>query len=128
MSMHMHHASLTTTGKKKGKVKWASAAQKAAAMQLDAEWADLRKRHSATPVAQPKKRILTKVSKVPALTYRGSTDDKIPSVNTGWHACTKGADKVYSGDKIVGISTLHKSNAVPVFSQEAAIEIARMRR
>jgi hypothetical protein len=34
----------------------------------------------------------------------------------------------YTGDKLIGIATMHKSNSVPVFSQEDAIEISRMRR
>jgi hypothetical protein len=29
---------------------------------------------------------------------------------------------------VMGIATLHKSNAVPVFSQEEAADISRMRR
>ena len=36
--------------------------------------------------------------------------------------------KVYTGDKILGIGTLHKSNAVPVFSVEEAQDMAKMRR
>jgi hypothetical protein len=36
--------------------------------------------------------------------------------------------KVYTGDAMIGISTLHKSNAVPVFRQEDAVDIAKMRR
>jgi hypothetical protein len=36
--------------------------------------------------------------------------------------------KVYTGDKIIGIATMHKSNAVPVFSDEQAVDISRMRR
>jgi hypothetical protein len=35
---------------------------------------------------------------------------------------------VYTGDRLLGIATMHKSNSVPVFSQEDAIEIAIMRR
>jgi hypothetical protein len=35
---------------------------------------------------------------------------------------------VYTGDKLLGIATMHKSNMVPVFSQEDAQEISRMRR
>jgi hypothetical protein len=34
----------------------------------------------------------------------------------------------YTGTKILGIGTMHKSNAVPVFSQEEAHDIATMRR
>lgn len=42
--------------------------------------------------------------------------------------CTKKPPQVYTGDKILGISTMHKSNMVPVFSSDEAVEIARMRR
>jgi len=35
---------------------------------------------------------------------------------------------VYTGNRLLGIATMHKSNSVPVFSQEDAIEIATMRR
>ena len=34
----------------------------------------------------------------------------------------------YTGTMIKGIGTMHKSNAVPIFSDEQAIEIATMRR
>ena len=35
--------------------------------------------------------------------------------------------KVYTGDKMLGIATMHKSNAVPMFSQETAIDIGKMK-
>jgi hypothetical protein len=34
----------------------------------------------------------------------------------------------YTGTEMLGVSTMHKSNSTPVFSKEAAIDIARMRR
>jgi len=34
----------------------------------------------------------------------------------------------YTGDKVLGLSTMHKSNLVPVFSAEEAVDIAKMRR
>ncbi len=37
-------------------------------------------------------------------------------------------ENVYTGDKLLGIATMHKSNMVPVFSQESAEEISKMRR
>jgi hypothetical protein len=44
-------------------------------------------------------------------------------------ACTKPLKEVrYTGDKIIGIGTLHKSNAVPIFSEEEARDQATMRR
>ena len=36
--------------------------------------------------------------------------------------------KVYTGTKLVGIATMHKSNMVPVFSKDEATEVSRMRR
>lgn len=37
-------------------------------------------------------------------------------------------EKRYTGDKLVGIGVLHKSNLVPVFKQEDAEDLAKMRR
>lgn len=37
-------------------------------------------------------------------------------------------EKVYTGDKLLGIATMHKSNSVPIFKKEDAEDIARMRR
>ena len=42
--------------------------------------------------------------------------------------CTKKESPVYTGTLIKGIATMHKSNAVPIISQEEATDIARMRR
>jgi hypothetical protein len=53
-----------------------------------------------------------------------------PSLSTGGFApCTKKEPMVYSGErKLLGIATLHKSNMVPVFDEQDAKDIARMRR
>ena len=43
--------------------------------------------------------------------------------------CAKPEEKVYSGErKLLGIATMHKSNMVPVFEKQDAVDIARMRR
>jgi len=52
----------------------------------------------------------------------------IPSLNSSGGSATKAPAKIYTGDKMLGIATLHKSNAVPVFSGEEAVEISSMRR
>lgn len=36
--------------------------------------------------------------------------------------------KQYTGTNMLGIATMHKSNAVPVFSSESAEDISKMRR
>lgn len=58
----------------------------------------------------------------------GRETQRIPSLSTGEIGATKASPKVYTGTKVVGIATMHKSNAVPVFSDEEAVEISKMRR
>jgi hypothetical protein len=41
---------------------------------------------------------------------------------------TKPEQKQYTGDKILGIGTMHKSNAVPIFNDSEAKDISSMRR
>jgi hypothetical protein len=50
------------------------------------------------------------------------------SLNTGFIPCTKKSLNTYTGDKIKGIGTMHKSNAVPIFTDNEAKDIATMRR
>ena len=129
MSFHLDHPALTTTGKKKGKRKFrtAEAAQRARA--ADADWALLLKKHGVEVQKKKQKRAFeAKPYTPPALNYRGANDPKIPSLAGTWDPCTKAADKVYTGDKMIGIAVMHKSNAVPVFTEEAAKDISKMRR
>ena len=125
MSMHMEGPWLSTTGKRKGKKKWASAEQKQQAEQLDAEWQRLKDKYA------PKSKIkLGRSSYVPPKPLRRDADQpRVPSLDTG----VKGPVNVrmpqkYTGDNIVGIGTMHKSNAVPIFSNQEAKDISSMRR
>jgi hypothetical protein len=52
----------------------------------------------------------------------------IPSLGDTNGVCARPETKVYTGTRIKGIATMHKSNAVPVIDEEQAKEIARMRR
>lgn len=52
----------------------------------------------------------------------------IPSLQTAECDTSAKATKVYTGDKMIGIGTLHKSNAVPIFRKEDAKDQANMRR
>ena len=54
--------------------------------------------------------------------------DHIPSLDSGIGVATKKPVMKYTGDKMLGIATMHKSNSVPVFSSEEAINISKMRR
>jgi len=42
--------------------------------------------------------------------------------------CASKPAPVYTGSKIIGIGTMHKSNAVPIFSDDEAKDISSMRR
>jgi hypothetical protein len=129
MTMHLCGPALSLNGKKKGKFKFRNAEEARKARELDASWKELQKKWEVD--AEEKKR--SRAMKAEPLTYkltappgRGNTHH-IPSVNTGGNA-TMAAPKVYTGTKVKGIATMHKSNAVPVFSDEEAIEISKMRR
>ena len=52
----------------------------------------------------------------------------VRSLGDGIGTATKKATNVYTGTAMIGIATMHKSNSVPVFSVQEAIEISKMRR
>jgi hypothetical protein len=126
--MHLEGPWLSTTGKKKGKKKWASAEAKAKAEMLEENWKALQKKWGIEAEEKKRKRAMTADTWNPKETVFRRETPKIESKDTGWIACVKTTDKVYTGDKIKGIGTMHKSNAVPVFSDEEAHDIAKMRR
>lgn len=126
MSMHLEGPWLSMQGKKKGKKKWASAEQKRQAELLEAEWEKLKAKY-ASPNTVSKKN--TKKSFTPPISVRRDTGPRIPSLDTGvTGAVTVKKPMQYTGDKIVGIGTMHKSNAVPIFSDQEAKDISSMRR
>ena len=130
--MHLEGPWLSTTGKQKGKKKFASSEAKRKSEQLDQEWKELQKRWGVE--AEEKKR--TRGLAAPSLSgsYKltipegRNTTAHIKSVDTGGGSATLPAPKIYTGTKVKGIATMHKSNAVPVFSDEEAVDISRMRR
>lgn len=129
MSMHLHHPSLSLNGKKKGKHKFRNAEEARQARELAESWKNLQTRWGVDPTAKKTKKTNSSTKWTdPILSYRGSNDPRPKSVDTGWVPCTKNPEKVYTGSAVLGISTLHKSNAVPVFSREEAIDISKMRR
>jgi len=129
MSMHLEGPWLSYNGKKRGKVKFRNADEARKARELEASWKELLKQQGIE--AEEKRR--TKALKAPTLSYSlsappGRETQRIPSRDTGGGVATLAPAKVYTGTKVKGIATMHKSNAVPVFSDEEAIDISRMRR
>jgi hypothetical protein len=80
-------------------------------------------------VAGKKTKFVSQVNSMPSMSVPpGRETPHYPSRDSGGGVAARAADKVYTGTLMKGIGTLHKSNAVPVFSDEEAVEIARMRR
>lgn len=52
----------------------------------------------------------------------------IPSLAGTGHSCSKIEPKKYTGILVKGISTMHKSNAVPIIDEQEMIDHANMRR
>ena len=130
MTMHLEGPWLSLTGKKKGRVKFRNADEARKARELEESWKKLLKAQGIE--SEDRKR--TRALKAEPLTYklsapagRGNTNH-IPSLNSGAGVATLAPAKVYTGTKVMGIATMHKSNAVPVFSDEEAIAISSMRR
>ena len=132
MTMHLEGPWLSTTGKKKGKKQWASSEAKAKAERLAREWRDnearwkgMAPKFSSKPVEPKKTAPLTSSGpKFPP----GREPVEVKSLDTGWVTCVKVHDQEYTGTKVKGIGTLHKSNGVPIFSDEEAVDISKMRR
>jgi hypothetical protein len=132
MTMHLEGPWLSTTGKRRGPRKWASAEAKRRAELLQQEWEQrlgnfkkMAPKFSRTPSPPAKTKGTLSVKLAPP---PGRETAYIASRDTGWVACVKPADKEYTGTKVKGIGTMHKSNAVPIFSDEEAVDISKMRR
>ena len=130
MTMHLHHPALSLSGKKKGKVKFRNAEEARKARELDASWKELQKRWDVEAEDKKRKRALSaEPLKYSLATPVGRTNTHhIPSRGDTGGIASLAPAKVYTGTKVKGIGTMHKSNAVPIFSDEEAHDIATMRR
>jgi hypothetical protein len=129
MSMHIEGPWLSTTGKRRGKQKFRNAEEARKSRELDESWSALQKKWAVEADNKKRQRALD----AEPLSYKltapvGRSTQHIPSLNSGLGVAAKVEPKVYTGTKIKGIGTMHKSNAVPIFSDEQAQDIAKMRR
>lgn len=128
--MHLAHPALTLGGKKRSKPKFRNADEARKARELDSEWRELQKKWGVEAEQKRQRRAMT----AEPLTYNlttpvgRSTSNHIPSLNSGAGVATAAPAKMYTGTKMLGIGTMHKSNSVPIFSDEEAVAIATMRR
>jgi hypothetical protein len=128
MTMQLAHPALTTLGKRKGKQKFRNAEEARKARELAAEWEAKQAKWNkeyGKPIKLKKTTNKLIIPKIPE--GRGTRHlSSIDSGHTG--AVTIKQTQQYTGDKIIGIGTMHKSNAVPIFNDEAAKDISKMRR
>ncbi len=115
----------------------------AAQRQLDADWEKLMASHSKPlergakskgvefkpPKPKRHSRHIEKLTMVPPLTRPpGREGRKLESLVTpGGDAHLKEVP-VYTGTKMKGVATMHKSNSIPVFDDQHLTDIANMRR
>jgi len=130
MTMHLHHPSLSLNGKKKGKQKFRNADEARKARELESDWKEMQKRWGVEEETRRRNRAMTAEPLAYKLTAPvGRTTAHIPSLDTGHIGAVRTKEiPQYTGTKILGIGTMHKSNAVPIFSDEQAVDISRMRR
>jgi hypothetical protein len=114
--MQMLHTSLGKSKKKKPTIKQ---------RELQSSWETMLKKYATKTIA-PKKQSLSDVYSLGKPACRETP--KIPSLPFTGAPCVKKPNPVYTGTKVKGIGTMHKSNAVPIFSDEEAVAIATMRR
>ena len=125
--MHLEGPWLSTSGKKRGKVKFRNAEEARKARELDEAWRQLQKKWEVEAEDKKRKRAMSAEPLVYSLSGRETA--RIASRDTGHTGAVRTKDiPQYTGTKILGIGTMHKSNAVPVFSDEEAVAISTMRR
>jgi len=127
MTMHLMHPQFTMSGKRKGKIKFKSAAEAQRARELAKEW----ELNQAKWKAMSKKVTPAIVVSSPAIKSSSSNrpTEKINSLNS-WvtgPVSTKQTQQ-YTGTEVLGITIVHKSCLQPVFNQQEAVDAATMRR
>jgi hypothetical protein len=123
--MHLMSPQFTTTNTRKRKAKNKTKSQ----IQAEKDHEKFLKRMGV----HPEQRGLRKGRSVSGSTSVSKTErvGSIPtsSASIGYHpTMAKKKENVYTGTEIIGIATMHKSNAVPIRGKKAAEEVAKMRR
>ena len=105
----------------KSKIKPKTSAKK---RQLSKSWDELLRKWDVKPTQEDKTKSYNPTYPV---SFSRSTKH-IPSLDSGAGIASKIEAPQYTGDNMIGIGQLHKSNAVPVFKQQDAEDLAKMRR
>lgn len=112
--------------KSKSKKKFKSADAARVARELEQSWEKLNAKWKPLQAPVRVKRVTYVPERDEPERDVGPHQESLGSWVTG--ATSSPEAPVYTGTKILGISTMHKSNLVPVFAEDHIVEIARMRR
>lgn len=106
------------------KMKFRSAEEKRKFLENQKSWEELKAKY------EPKQRLVspTTLSGYSLSAPPGRECVAVPSLNSGLGVATRTEPLKYTGDKIIGIGTMHKSNMVPIFSDTEAKDLSTMRR
>lgn len=129
MTMHLDHPALTMTGRVRSvRRKFASADAAQKQRELEAEWLSRQQAWAKTLPRVPTRIAAPRATLSPQYPP-GREPNRVPSrPDTPGTVASRAADKVYTGTAMKGIGVLHKSNSVPIFTDDEAVDIAHMRR
>jgi hypothetical protein len=89
-------------------------------------------KYGIKPEGKVKKKEVVYSTDLPGTVYKPFVRETVryPSLDTGHKGAvnTGRTTMHYTGDKMLGVATMHKSNLVPVFSDDNAVELSQMRR
>lgn len=103
---------------------------KAKAAQLQRSWEALLSKHSKPLERGASALGIKKCVKRPSKPVCIKVVDSVQKSNSlgMMGIAAKAPTKVYTGNAMIGLAQMHKSNLVPIFNSEAAVDVAKMRR
>ncbi|CAB5221392.1 hypothetical protein UFOVP247_154 [uncultured Caudovirales phage] len=119
MTMHLLPVYYTTTSTKKSKKK------RAPSSSLAKHEAWIAKMTSGKPID---KKVADQKWRDEYMNMLKAHKTEYNSAGMNYGSTPKPEPKVYTGTRLMGIATMHKSNMVPVFSSQDAEDISKMRR
>lgn len=95
--------------------------------ELKASWEAILKKYETKTEIRQSSKVVANYTPTPVF-RRVSSLDSAPSLDSGVGSTSRREPLRYTGDAMIGIGQLHKSNSVPVFRKEDAEDQAKMRR
>lgn len=95
--------------------------------ELKASWEAILKKYETKTTIQRTSRVV-KDYVPPVVLRRECALDNAPSLDSGLGTTPMRESPRYTGDAMIGISSTHKSNDIPIFSKDHILDISKMRK